>query len=101
MDRVAELQRLAHGIEAAASRNDWAAVMHIEQNLARSFEALAARGPWTAAEHRMLEALQAARERVFAQCSRTVAQLEQRLVSLREHREGWLAYANNDKDDLR
>lgn len=100
MARQARLQQLqaelARGLTRVREHQDWQALAQIEAALARELPALARGGPWTGAERTAWTGLCETHARACAVCEDAMSVLQERLQTLSEHREGWLAYAMTD-----
>lgn len=96
MSRPQQLTLMAAKLLHAARAQDWQALQAADRELAQALPALAALGPWDASEQSALERLAKAHAMARALCDEACEAVGQQLVDLREGREGWLAYAQQD-----
>lgn len=93
MDKQATLMRLAQGIAAASAAEDWPALAALQGALAPELRALLGQAQRSRGEQAALLALRAAHATAAQRCASAADLLAQRLASIRNNQEGWLAYA--------
>ena len=93
MDNSALLQQFAHEIQAAASKQDWAALDVLDRRLARQLALLSERSGVNANEQAALRTLRTAHARAFQLCSDEKHRLGLQLGEIHSKQEGWVAYA--------
>lgn len=93
MDNSALLLQFAHDIEAAAGKQDWAALDVLDRRLARQLALLSEPGSVSANEQAALRTLRAAHARAFQMCSDEKHRLGLQLGEIHSKQEGWVAYA--------
>ncbi|MCO5977069.1 hypothetical protein [Ideonella oryzae] len=90
---------LARGLALAHAHQDWRVLIQADAALARELPALARSGPWSQAERAPWNRLCETHARARAACEDAMNTLHERLQTLAERREGWLAYAMADLED--
>jgi len=99
-DRLQQLQAgLARGLALGREAQDWHALAQADAALTRELPALARSGPWTDAERAAWRGLCETHAQARAACEDAMNALHERLQTLAERREGWLAYAMTELDD--
>jgi hypothetical protein len=84
-------------IEAATSAEDWTALAAIDRELAKALPELARQGLRSPAEKTAMAHLRKVHRASIERCGQAAADVNERLVGLRTHKEGWLAYAMGDQ----
>lgn len=97
MERQQQLVSLTRRLLAAEAAADWTALGDIDRELSVALPRLAARGAWVGDEGLAFAGLRQAHQRLRASCQRETARLGEHLSGLRQHKEGWLAYAMDDQ----
>jgi hypothetical protein len=101
MDRAAKLTQLAKRLARLSAERAWDELVVVDRELAALLPVLAAR-QCTAAERASLAQLQEAHEEARKRCASEITELGLRLLQMRVHKDGWIAYAmNNELDEGR
>lgn len=98
--RRKSLLELGTKLSAATAANDWDAVSAVDRVIARALPQLAALGPMNPAELQAYSRLNAIHTAALARCAQARDAVESQLRDLRNHREGWLAYAVAGEEPL-
>lgn len=99
MDR--QLAKLSRQLERAAAESDWSALGALDRELAGLLRTTASR-QWTPKERSALEALHRAHTLAREHCERETTRMDGVLSQMREHKDGWMAYAmSNESDEVR
>jgi hypothetical protein len=93
MPRSAAIGKLAAALRDAGAARDWERLGALARALAPQLEALKARGPWTGTELAALAQLRASHDSAAAACAEALDALGARLADMRNHKDGWIAYA--------
>lgn len=103
MARQARLQQLraslVRGLALAREGQGWQTLVQAEAALARELPVLARAGHWTQAERPHWTRLCEVHAEARAACEDAMVDLQDRLQTLAEQREGWLAYALTSLQD--
>ncbi|MGC3962455.1 MAG: hypothetical protein QM803_03775 [Rhodocyclaceae bacterium] len=100
MARSSLVLNLAYQLGQAAVERDWDGVARVDREIATALPRMAEKGAWTPGEAKALATLRETHRIVLEQCEREAADLDARMVSLRAHKDGWLAYAMEDENDM-
>lgn len=101
MDRLAAFAKLAQQLTRASANHDWAELGEVDADMAAVLPRILALGPLTQVESRALERLRAAHGAALESCAREAARIDAKLMAMREHREGWMAYALDSDEGVR
>ena len=93
MDNSALLLQFARDIQAAAGKQDWAALDVLDRNLARQLALLSEQAGMNPDEQAALSTLRAEHARAFQLCSDEKHRLGLQLGEIHSKQEGWVAYA--------
>lgn len=97
MDRRTRLSDLARRLRRAASAADWSALAAIDRELARVLRGTSR--PLSPHERAALEDLRRAHSEARERCAHETARIDEVLLQMRLHRDGWMAYAMSDSHD--
>ncbi|MET0518973.1 MAG: hypothetical protein ABW005_09075 [Burkholderiaceae bacterium] len=102
MDKQAQMQRIAAGLNNASRKRDWQALRALDRELAGKLRQWAD-APLNAAERGSLQRLRESLGQALQSCAAEQQLLGQTLEHMREGRERWQAYAAstawNDQED--
>lgn len=94
------IEKLGARMLDAASRGDWDLLERAVRELGPQLQALADQGGWSVPERGALARLRAAHDAAASACREAASGLRARLDDMRDHKEGWMAYAlAGDNDD--
>lgn len=101
MGNEAQLSDFARRLRGAATAADWSALGAIDHEVAQVLRRM--RGTGSARERAALEELRRAHAEARDCCEREAARVGEVLQQMREHREGWMAYAMSapEESDLK
>jgi hypothetical protein len=97
MKRPLELVALAQRLRAASAAGDWAALELVDRDVAAALPSAAKQGLGSANERSAWASLRQAHRSAHERCGREAALLGERLAALRTNKEGWLAYAVQER----
>ena len=97
MSRRHPMTDLAARIEAATDAKDWTALAAIDRELAKALPELARQGLRSPADKAAMTHLRKVHRASLELCGQAAADMNERLVGLRTHKEGWLAYAMDEQ----
>lgn len=97
MDRRTRLNDLARRLRRAASAEDWAALSTIDRELAHVLRWTPPTG--SRSERAALETVWRAHVEARERCAHETTRVDKVLAQMRQHRDGWMAYAMTDSND--
>lgn len=99
MDRTRLIEKLGARLLDAASRSDWDLLERAVRELGPQLQVLADQGAWSVPERGALARLRAAHDAAASACHQAAGDLQTRLDDMRDHKEGWMAYALAGEND--
>ncbi len=99
MVRHNRITRWTARLHSAVATQDWAALEATDRELAEMLPILAAHGRWTPEERSALHSLELAHREARRSCQLASDALQSHMSGLREHKDGWLAYALHSSPD--
>jgi hypothetical protein len=99
MKRPLELVELARRLHAASAAGDWSALEAVDRDVAAALPSDVTQGLGNANERSAWASLRQAHRRAHERCGREAVLLGERLAALRTNKEGWLAYAVQERRD--
>ncbi|HLS81605.1 MAG TPA: hypothetical protein VK025_09415 [Steroidobacter sp.] len=90
------MAQLTVQLSNAAGVGDWRALKTLDGEVAALLGGLGAADALTDEQRAAIEKLRRAHQQAYQRCVREVEDMSVRLAQLREHRNGWIAYAMND-----
>jgi hypothetical protein len=84
-------------MEAATDAKDWTALATLDRELAKALPEIAKQGLRTPADKAAMANLRKVHRASMERCGQAAADMNERLVGLRTHKEGWFAYAMDDQ----
>lgn len=97
MDKRAQLSDVTRRLRNAAQAADWSAVGAIDREIAHLLRWM--QRTESTEERAALEELRKAHADARARCDREAARIDEALVHMRTHRDGWMAYAMSGSHD--
>jgi hypothetical protein len=98
MDKGAQLSELTRRVRRATSATDWSALGVLDHEIAHLLRWMPG-GPWKEQERTALAELRSAHAEARERCGCEAARVEEVLLHMRLHRDGWMAYAMNVEQD--
>jgi hypothetical protein len=89
------LENLVLGLYAAIESNNWQAMAESDREVAALLSTLASREGWADEVAPALQKLGKAHRHAREHCARELENMGRQLEELRQHKEGWIAYALN------
>ena len=87
------MEALAQQLQRLAEGRNWPALAAVDRKVSALLAALPPRAQWSARESDAFEHLRRAHRAVQELCDSEAARLGAQLQDLRNHRQGWVAYA--------
>ena len=99
MDKRTQLTDLARRLRRASSAADRSALGALDREVAHVLRSMPAR-TWSSDERAAFEELRLAHGEARERCERETARIDETLVQMRLHRDGWMAYAMSDSHEM-
>lgn len=97
MDKRSQLADLTRRLRSAADASDWSTLGVIDRELAHFLRWMRRTG--SDQERAALDELRRAHAEARERCDREAARIDEALMHMRTHRDGWMAYAMSDAND--
>jgi len=94
------MAQLSQRLRDAADKQDWRSLASADLDVAMLLSGKGESAALSLSEQEALRGLESAHQYARLQCASAIDQLSQRMTELQANREGWLAYALQNNQDI-